>query len=74
MSKEVPIEDLVTVEYKSGPIKISRTNILVEDIDDMQELEFWEKRLKEMKRNFAVAFSEQNNQVRYMIFSEGGSV
>lgn len=57
------------VEYQVGKVSLNTSNLLVQDIDDMETLEFWEKRLKRMGQHFAVVYREVEGRVLYSIFT-----
>lgn len=68
-----------TVERTFGkPINLTAFNLFIEDIDDMQELEYWEERLEKMEQDFTVAYKTiKSGKVLYSIFcntSKKGSI
>lgn len=58
------------IEYQTGRVPLSTSNLLVKDIVDMETLEFWEGRLKELDQPFVIAFREIKGKVRYSIFTK----
>jgi hypothetical protein len=57
------------VEKVVGKVSITKSHLFVRDIFDMQELEFWERRLDQLKENYAICYrkSKANNLI-YSIF------
>lgn len=59
----------ITVEYKTGKVPLKKENLLVQDISDMEVIEFWEDRLTRMKQDFAVTFREVKGAILYSIYT-----
>ena len=57
------------VEYEIGNVKRTRDNLLVHDIEDMELLEFWEFRLKQLKQDFAIVYRRIDNKIQYSIYT-----
>jgi len=57
------------VEYSVGNVNMVPSNILVKDIDDMEELEFWEERLRYLKQDFTVTYRKMKGKILYSIFT-----
>jgi hypothetical protein len=63
MAKEV-------VEYKIGRVKIVKSNLLVNEVTDMEVLEFWENRLAKLNQPYAVTFKKYKGMILYSIYTE----
>jgi hypothetical protein len=59
-----------TVEYKTGKIALNSANLLVKDVTDMEALEFWEDRLKELGEPFVVVYKKIKGKIRYSIYTQ----
>lgn len=57
------------LEYKLGAIDLSPSKLLIEDVEDMEELEYWEDRLQTLEEPFAVAYRKLDGKIKYSIFS-----
>lgn len=57
------------VEYQVGKVRMIQSNLLVHDVSDMEMIEFWEGRLKELSQPFAVVYREVEGKVLYSIFT-----
>lgn len=58
------------IEYKTGPVRMIQSNLLLKDVRDMEAVEFWEGRLKELKQPFMVVYREVDGVVLYSIFTD----
>lgn len=63
------IKDL-TVEYSTGKVKCTKANMVLAELTDMIELEYWEDRLNAMKVSFVVAYKKKDSKVHYFMFAE----
>lgn len=60
------------IEYQTGRVPMIQSNLLVQDVKDMETIEFWEDRLKALNQPFAVAYREVGESVLYSIFTDLG--
>ena len=58
------------LEYRTGKIPMVNSNLLVKDITDMELLEFWEDRLKDLGQPYVVAYKEVAGVIKYAIFTK----
>jgi len=58
------------IEYQTGKVEINKTNVLVKDLTDMHEIEYWEERLTKLKQPYLVAFRKRKNKVLYSIYTD----
>lgn len=58
------------VEYQVGKVRMIQSNILIQDVADMETVEFWEERLKKLKQPFMVVYREVDGAVLYSIFTD----
>ena len=58
-----------TIEKKTGDVSLTQFNLFVHDIDDMEELEYWEDRLDYLKQAYTVAFRKIKGKILYSIFT-----
>lgn len=60
------------------PVTLSSFNLFIEDIEDMQELEYWEDRLEKLGQSFTIAYKTlKSGKILYSIFcntSKKGSI
>jgi hypothetical protein len=60
-----------TIEREVGKVDLNKNNILIKDLDNMIELEYWENRLEnELKIPFVIAFRKKEGKFVYSIFTE----
>lgn len=60
-----------TIEVrKGGKVAMTKDNMLIKDEDDMENVEFWEDRLTQLKQAYVVAFREKEGRVLYSIFTK----
>ena len=57
------------IEYKVGDVRLIKSNILIKDVTDMEEVEFWEDRLKLLKQPFTIAYRTIHEKICYTIFA-----
>lgn len=58
------------VEYKIGNVELIENNILVQDVTDMEAIEYWENRLTNMKQDFTIVYREESGKVLYSVFAD----
>ena len=58
------------IEKRIGNVPIENRTLLVHDVDDMGNLEFWEKQVE--KQDHTIAFREVEGKIKYRIFIERG--
>ncbi len=58
-----------TIEKMKGNVKLTEFTLFIEDIEDMDFLEFWEERLNNLKEEYAVAYKTTKlGKIVYSIF------
>lgn len=59
------------LEYKVGSVSLIESNLLVNELSDMETLEYWENRLTFLKQNFAVLYrTTLEGKIVYAIYTE----
>ena len=58
------------VEYQTGRVHMIASNILVQDVVDMETVEYWEDRLKDLHQPFVVVYREVGGKFLYSIFTD----
>jgi len=59
------------IEKSIGKVDLNKNNILIKDLEDMHELEYWEHRLEnELKVPFVIAFRKIDGKIKYSIFTD----
>jgi hypothetical protein len=58
------------IEYQTGKVQMIQSNILVQDVKDMQMIEFWEERLRRLNQPFMVVYRKVGGSVFYSIFTD----
>lgn len=62
-----------TMEYQTGRVNLVESNLLVQDLSDMETLEYWEERLNSLKQPFAVMYQKTpEGKIVYAIYTEMG--
>jgi hypothetical protein len=57
-----------TVEKMKGIVAIVPMNLFLEDIEDMEFLEYWEDRLDILGEAYAITFKRKKGKIIYDIF------
>lgn len=58
-----------TVEYRSGKVSLTSTNLLIKDVTDMEALEFWEERLRNLGQPFVIVYKKIKGKYRYSVYT-----
>lgn len=62
------------VEYKTGPVKMNSSNVIIQDALDMDMIEFWEQRLRDLNQPFLVAYRKikigKEKKIAYSVFAD----
>lgn len=58
------------IEYQTGKVRMIQSNLLIQDVKDMEMIEFWEERLKRLNQPFMVVYREDAGSVLYSIFTD----
>lgn len=58
------------IEYSTGEVALVPSNILIKDVEDMEDLEFWEDRLKKMNQPYTVVYKKVKDKFLYAIFTD----
>ena len=57
------------IEKKTGKVSMNSFTLFVKNIDDMEELEFWENRLDYLKQPYIIAYRKIKGRIFYSIFT-----
>lgn len=58
------------IEYQTGKVRMIASNLLIQDVKDMETVEYWEERLKSLKQPFMVVYREVEGSMLYSIFTD----
>ena len=56
------------IEKMVGKVRISKDSLLINNITDMQDLEFWEDRLDFLKESYAITYRKSRNKIVYSVY------
>lgn len=56
------------IEKMVGKVKISKETLLVHNVTDMDDLEFWEDRLDKLKESYAVTYRIVKSKIVYNVY------
>ena len=58
------------IEYQTGKVRMIQSNLLIQDVKDMEMVEFWEERLKSLNQPYVVVYRKVGKAVLYSIFTD----
>ena len=58
------------IEKQKGKVTLHERNCIVQDITDMEELDFWEERLEWFKQPYIIAYRKLEGKVLYSVFTK----
>ena len=58
------------IEYQTGKARMIQSNLLIQDVKDMEMVEFWEERLKSLNQPYVVVYRKVGKAVLYSIFTD----
>ena len=58
------------IEKQVGDISLTKANLFIKNITDMEELEYWEDRLTFFEVPYAIAFTKNSKRIKYHVFTK----
>ncbi len=56
------------IEKVKGNIKFNQYTLFLSDVQDMNELEYWEERLEKLEEPYAIMFYLKKGRIRYNLY------